>query len=155
MAGLVAVLMVTHIARYPCFVARDLRFRIVYRMDSVGGMTMKNYMIIKQRVADLARCQAAFDELRMAREAHGLHDVGQFRSADEADTVIVILKVDDPAPAKAYWHSDVLAEGRKKAGVVGPLLAGVDQVWLADGPVRARSVESRSAGGRARSRPRT
>jgi hypothetical protein len=98
---------------------------------------MENYMVIKQRVADFARFQEAFDALRTAREAHGLHDVGQFRSADEADTVIVILKVDDPARAKTYWHSDVLAEGREKAGALGPLLAGVDQVWLTDGPVRA------------------
>jgi hypothetical protein len=102
---------------------------------------MENYMVIKQRVADFARFQAAFDGLRTAREAHGLNDVGQFRSADEADTVIVILKVDDPARAKAYWHSDVLAEVRKKAGAVGPLLAGVDQVWLTDGPVRDRPGE--------------
>lgn len=50
-------------------------------------------------------------------------------SADEADTVIAVL-------AHEYWHSAVLAEGRKKAGVVGPLSAEVDQVWLTDGTVR-------------------
>jgi hypothetical protein len=98
---------------------------------------MINYMIVKQRVTDLARFQAAFDELRPIREKYGLHDVGQYRSADEADTVIVILEVKDVARAKEYWHSEVLAEGREKAGAVGPLLAGVDQVWLTNGPVRA------------------
>jgi hypothetical protein len=103
---------------------------------------MNNYMIVKQRVSNLAQFQAAFDELRPMRERYGLHDVGQYRSADEADTVIVILEVTDLARAKEYWHSDVLAEGRRKAGAVGPLLAGVDQVWLTNGTVRAALGEA-------------
>ena len=94
-------------------------------------------MIVKQNVSNLAQFQAAFDELRPMREMHGLRDVGQNRSADEADTVIVIMEVTALAQARAYWHSDVLAEGRKKAGAVGPLLAGVDQVWLTDGTVQS------------------
>ena len=103
---------------------------------------MNNYMIVKQRVGDLAQFQAAFDELSPMRERHGLRDVGQYRSADEADTVIVIMEVTDMERARAYWHSDVLAEGRKKAGAVGTLLAGVDQVWLTDGTVRATLGET-------------
>jgi hypothetical protein len=97
---------------------------------------MKNYMLVKQRVADLGQFQAAFDELKSVREVHGLTDVGQFRSADEPDTVIVILEVADVARARDYWHSDILAEGRRKAGAVGPIHAGVDQVWLTNGTVR-------------------
>jgi hypothetical protein len=97
---------------------------------------MKNYMLIKQPVADLRQFQAVFDALKPMREGHGLKDVGQFRSANEPDTVIVILEVEDLARAREYWHSDVLAEGRKKARAVGPILAGVDQVWLTDGTVR-------------------
>ena len=60
----------------------------------------KNYMVIKQRVADLARFQAAFDELKPKREAHGLHDIGQFRSADEPNTIIVLLEVADVERAR-------------------------------------------------------
>lgn len=41
---------------------------------------MKNYMMIKQRVHDLVQFQAAFDELKPAREQHGLHDLGQYIS---------------------------------------------------------------------------
>jgi hypothetical protein len=97
---------------------------------------VKNFMLVKQRVADLGRFQAAFDELKPMREAHGLRDVGQFRSADEPDTVIVVMEVADVGRAREYWHSAVLAEGRRKAGAVGPIEAGVDQVWLTDGTVR-------------------
>jgi hypothetical protein len=107
---------------------------------------MGNYMVIKQRVLDLARFQSAFDELRPMREKYGLDDLGQFRSADEPDTVIVVLRVGDVARAREYWHSVVLAEGRKKAGIVGPVAAGTDQVWLTDGLVRDAVGESPSRG---------
>ena len=98
---------------------------------------MSNYMIIKQQVHDLAQFQKAFDELKRARESHGLHDLGQYVSADEPDTIIVVLEVDDVRRAKEYWKSSLLETGRKKAGIVGALAAGVDQVWLTNGTVRA------------------
>jgi len=104
---------------------------------------MTNYMIIKQRVADLAQFQAAFDELKPVREKHGLKDLGQFRAAEESDIVIVMLEVTDMARAKEYWHSTLLAQGRVKAGAVGLVPAGTsvqadspNQVWLTNGLVR-------------------
>jgi len=93
-------------------------------------------MIIKQRVRDLGQFQREFDKLEPMREQHGLKDIGQYRSADEPDTVIVLLEVADISAARAYWHSKVLSEGRK-AGIVGPLTAGTDQVSLTDGTVRS------------------
>ncbi len=96
---------------------------------------MKNYMMVKQRVADLAQFQAAFDQLLPMRQQHGLIDIGTFRAFEEPNTIIVLMEATDLARAKEYWHSQILAEGRQKAGVVGPLEAGKDQVWLTDGPV--------------------
>jgi hypothetical protein len=96
---------------------------------------MKNYMIVKQRVTDLARFQAAFDHLLPMRQKYGLVDIGTFRAADEPNTIIVLMEATDLARAKEYWQSEILAEGRKKAGVIGPLEAGSDQVWLTDGSV--------------------
>jgi hypothetical protein len=104
---------------------------------------MTNYMIIKQRVTDLARFRAAFDELKPVREKHGLKDLGQFRAAEESDIVIVMLEVTDMARAKEYWHSTLLAQGRVRAGAVGLVPAGTsvqadstNQVWLTNGLVR-------------------
>jgi len=104
---------------------------------------MTNYMILKQRVTDLAQFQAAFDELKPMRERHGLRELGQFRAAEEADIVIVMLEVTDVAKAREYWHSTVLAQGRLKAGAVGLVPAGTpvqaestNEVWLTDGLVR-------------------
>ncbi len=91
--------------------------------------------MVKQRVADFAQFQAAFDQLLPMRQKYGLIDIGTFRAAEEPDTIIVLMEVTDLSRAKEYWHSEILAEGRKKAGVIGPLAAGTDQVWLTDGSV--------------------
>jgi uncharacterized protein (DUF1330 family) len=96
---------------------------------------MKNYMMVKQRVADFAQFQAAFDQLLPMRQKYGLIDIGTFRAAEEPNTIIVLMEVTDLARAREYWHSQILAEGRRKAGVIGPLEAGTDQVWLTDGSV--------------------
>jgi len=98
---------------------------------------MANYMIVRQRVTDLARFQTAFDRLKPDREAAGLADLGQFCAADESDVVIVVMKVEDISRAKEYWHSDVLAQGRT-AGIVGPIDRKSYQVWLTDGLVKDR-----------------
>jgi hypothetical protein len=102
---------------------------------------MANYMIIKQRIIDLAQFQAAFDEMKPMRES--LKDLGEFRAAEESDIVIVMLKVTDVARAKEYWHSILLSEGRVKAGAVGLVPVGtamqagsINQVWLTNGLVR-------------------
>jgi hypothetical protein len=99
---------------------------------------MKNYMVIKQKVSNLATFQRAFDRLKAKRAEAGLTDLGQFCAANEPDTVIVVLEVADISRAKAYWHSATLARGRVEAGVVGPIEAKVDQVWLTDGLVKDR-----------------
>jgi len=104
---------------------------------------MTNYMIIKQLVTDLARFQAAFDEMKPVRERYGLKDLGQFRAAEESDIVIVMLEVTDLNRAKDYWHSVLLAEGRVKAGAIGSVPVGtsvqagsINQVWLTNGLVQ-------------------
>jgi hypothetical protein len=55
------------------------------------GTIMKNYMIIKQRVSDLARFQQAFDHLKPERSKAGLTDLGQFCAVEDPNTVIVVL----------------------------------------------------------------
>src|SRR2546423_1491058 len=69
------------------------------------------------------------------RRKYGLIDIGTFRAAEEPNTVIVLMEATDLARAREYWHSQILAEGRRKAGVIGPIEAGTDQVWLTDGSV--------------------
>ena len=92
-------------------------------------------------MTDLAQFQKVFDRLRADREAVGLTDLGQFCAADEPDVVIVVMEVANVAGAKKYWHSDILAQGRADAGIVGPIEAKSDQVWLTDGLVKDHLVK--------------
>jgi hypothetical protein len=110
--------------------------------EGLEEAAVTNYMIVKQKVRDLAAFQKAFDGLAAERRAAGLVDLGQFVAADERDTVIVVMEATDLARAKAYWHSAVLAQGRERAGVVGAIEAKSDQVWLTDGLVRTRIGKS-------------
>jgi hypothetical protein len=56
------------------------------------------------------------------------HDLGQYVDADEPNTIIIVLEVDDVPRAREYWKSAILAEGRRKAGIIGNIEAGSDQV---------------------------
>ena len=97
---------------------------------------MKNYMIVRQKVRDLAQFQRAFDQMAEHRHAAGLTDLGQFRDLEDPETVLVVMEAADIGKAKEFWHSAVLAKGREAAGIVGPIDAGADQVWLTNGLVR-------------------
>ena len=97
---------------------------------------MKNYMIVKQQVQTLRQFQAAFDNMKQHRAAAGLTDLGQFCEHGAPNTVIVVMEAADVGRAKEFWHSVTLAKGRQAAGIVGPLDATPEQVWLTDGLVR-------------------
>lgn len=90
---------------------------------------MKKYMIVKQPVIDLARFRKKFEKLQPHRKEYGLTDIGLFLSADEPNTVIIMIEYANLERAKAYWHSKVLAEAREKAGV----LSHSERVWYTDG----------------------
>jgi uncharacterized protein (DUF1330 family) len=97
---------------------------------------MTNYMIVRQKVRDLAQFQQAFDKMADYRNAAGLRDLGQFRDLEDPQTVLVVMEATDIRKAKEFWHSTVLAKGREAAGIIGPMDAGSDQVWLTNGLVR-------------------
>jgi hypothetical protein len=86
-------------------------------------------MFVKQNVADVSRWREVFREMEAARQKYGLHLTGMYR-ATEPDTIIVTLDADDLAKAKAFANSDVLREGRERAGAVGDA-----DYWIAESPM--------------------
>lgn len=86
---------------------------------------MKNYMIIKQPIGDLAQFLEQFKALQPLRKEHGMTDIDMLHSADEPNKVIIMIEYENLEHAKAYWDSKGLAEARKKAGVVHRS----EQVW--------------------------
>jgi len=93
---------------------------------------MPGIMLVKQRVEDVARFAEVFNapDLDAVRRHHGLVVTGTYRDAEDPDTVIVVMDMDDADRAREYARSTTLADARQRAGAVG----GPDGVWY--GPTR-------------------
>ncbi|MGM0876572.1 MAG: antibiotic biosynthesis monooxygenase [Bacillota bacterium] len=79
----------------------------------------------------LARFRIQFKELQPLRKEYGLTDIDLFLTADEPNTIIIMIEYENLERAKAYWNSKGLAEAREKAGV----LHHSEQVWYTGGYV--------------------
>ena len=80
-------------------------------------------MFVKQKVADIARWRSEFGKMEEARRQHGLHLTGMYRAA-EPGTIIVTLDVEE---AKEFASSEVLRQGRERAGAIGDA-----DYWIAE-----------------------
>jgi hypothetical protein len=87
---------------------------------------MKSKMFVKQKVADIARWRSEFGKMEEARRQHGLHLTGMYRAA-EPGTIIVTLDVENVEKAKEFASSEVLRQGRERAGAIGDA-----DYWIAE-----------------------
>ncbi|HEX6473264.1 MAG TPA: hypothetical protein VF069_29500 [Streptosporangiaceae bacterium] len=88
---------------------------------------MSGIMLVKQKVADVARWNAVFrdPELDAERRRHGLAVTGTYVDADDPDTIIVAMDMVDVRRARAFARSTALADARARAGAIG----SPDGVW--------------------------
>lgn len=77
-------------------------------------------MIIRHKVADYATWKTGYESHDSSRLANGLHNYIIARGIDDPNTVLVALKMDDAAKAKAFSTSQDLKDRMKKLGVSGP-----------------------------------
>ncbi len=85
---------------------------------------------IRHKVKDFASWKAAYDSHDSARLANGLHSYVIGRGMDDSMMVMVALKVDDLAKAKAFTKDPGLKTVMQKGGVVGaPEISYVNVVW--------------------------
>lgn len=70
-------------------------------------------------------------ELDEARRSHGLAVTGTYLDGEDADTIIVVMTMDDMDRARAFAASTELASARELAGAIGSP-AGV---WYGPKPV--------------------
>ena len=86
--------------------------------------------LIKHKVKDFAAWKAIYDNHDSARLASGLHSYVLGRGLDDTTTVVVALKVDDLAKAKAFTKDPNLKKVMEKGGVVGaPEISFINVVW--------------------------
>jgi len=92
--------------------------------------TPQNMVVVTHKVADYAKWQTAYDGHDSARLASGLHSYVIGRGLEDSNMVLIALKVDDTAKAKAFEKSPALKEVMKKAGVLGaPKIAMNTATW--------------------------
>jgi hypothetical protein len=74
---------------------------------------LSDLLIVKTKVANFAKWLPAYESHDTARLANGLHNYVVGRGLNDSNAVIVILKADDLAKAKAFASSASLKDAMK------------------------------------------
>lgn len=77
-------------------------------------------LIISHKVADFAKWWPVYDGDKSTREAAGLTHCKAHQSVDDANMVVIICQMSDPAKAKAFTAAPALKDKMTAAGVQGP-----------------------------------
>src|SRR5258705_6305319 len=81
--------------------------------------TPQDMMVAKHRVADFAKWKASYDAHDSMRLANGIHSYVIGRGYKDSNMVMVAVKVDDTAKAKAFAKDPGLKKAMQKGGVMG------------------------------------
>ncbi|HLI92486.1 MAG TPA: hypothetical protein VKU83_02705 [Puia sp.] len=92
--------------------------------------TPENMVTITHKVANYDKWLAAYEAHDSARMAAGLHNYVIGRGVQDSNMVLVALKVDDTAKARAFSKDPGLRKAMKKGGVVGaPTIFLSTETW--------------------------
>jgi hypothetical protein len=81
--------------------------------------TPQNMMVAKHRVANFAKWKASYEAHDSLRLANGVHSYVIGRGVEDSNMVMVALKIDDVAKAKAFANDASLKQAMQKGGVIG------------------------------------
>jgi hypothetical protein len=102
-------------------------------------------MVARHRVANYGKWQASYDSFDSLRLANGLHNYVIGRSVADSNIILVAIKVDDMAKAKAFAKDPALKQAMQKGGVIGaPTIAFSTTIYqdTADITSRIRSMNT-------------
>jgi hypothetical protein len=107
--------------------------------------TPQNMVVVYHKVADYAKWLAAYESHDSARLAAGLHNYVIGRGLQDSNMVMVALRSDDTAKAKAFASDPGLKAAMKKGGILGaPMISLVTETWQDTGKtdilLRSRSA---------------
>ena len=80
----------------------------------------ENMIIVRHKVADYAKWQISYDAHDSMRRASGLHNYVIGRGMADSNVILIAIKADDMAKAKAFSKSPSLKEAMQKGGVTSP-----------------------------------
>ncbi len=81
--------------------------------------TPQNMMVVKHKVSNYAKFKASYDAHDSARLADGIHSYVIGRGLQDSNMILVAVKVDDMAKAKAFAKDPGLKKAMQKGGVTG------------------------------------
>jgi hypothetical protein len=75
-------------------------------------------MLVRHKVQDFRTWEEAFDAHAPVRLSAGLSNARLFRSADDANEILIVFDIADIEKARAFAASDEVREAMANAGVV-------------------------------------
>ncbi|MEJ0104147.1 MAG: hypothetical protein WDO19_16985 [Bacteroidota bacterium] len=106
--------------------------------------TPENIVVVTHKVANFAKWIASYEQHDSARLANGLHNYVIGRGLQDTNTVLVALKADDIAKAKAFAKDPGLKKAMQKGGVTGaPTISFLTSTWQ-DTAVISSAIRSRT-----------
>jgi hypothetical protein len=105
--------------------------------------TPQNMVIVTHKVKDYAKWLVGYEAHDSVRLAYGVHNYVIGRGLQDSNMVLVALKIDDIAKAKAFVKDPGLKKAMQKGGVVGPpSISFVTETWqdtaTIDSKIRSR-----------------
>ena len=107
--------------------------------------TPQSMVVATFKVTNFTKWKASYDTRDSARLANGLHNYVIGRGVQDSNTVLVALKADDMAKAKAYAKDPKLKASMQKGGVTGtPTFEFVNMTFqdtaVISSPLRAKTT---------------
>lgn len=107
--------------------------------------TPQNMMVVTHKVADYEKFKVAYDEHDSLRRANGISSYVIGRGVEDANMVLVAVKADDMAKAKAFAKDPSLKKAMQKSGVTGtPTMSFVNITWQDTAVLGPDVIRSRS-----------
>jgi hypothetical protein len=92
--------------------------------------TPQNMVVVYHKVADYSKWLTSYEGHDSARLASGLHNYVIGRGLKDSNMVMVALRSDDTAKAKAFAKDPGLKAAMKKGGILGvPTISFVTETW--------------------------
>ena len=86
---------------------------------STVDRSASNVMVVRHKVSNFSKWLTSYEGHDSLRLANGIHSYVIGRGVEDSNMVMVAVKVDDLAKAKAFAKDASLKEAMKKGGVVG------------------------------------
>ena len=101
-------------------------------------------MIVTHKVADFAKWKMSYDEHDSCALANGIHSYVIGRGVQDSNMVLVAVKADDMAKAKAFAKDPSLKKAMQKGGVTGTPSISFVTATFQDTAVISSTIRSRT-----------